>query len=170
MKEIWKDIEGYEGYQVSNFGRVKNIVTDIILTPYDTGFGYLSVRLKKKNLKVHRLVAKAFIPNPDNLPCVNHKSEIRSENYVDNLEWCDYQYNNNYGTLNKRKAETQTNGKHSKPVRQLTLDNKLVKEWPSIAEVERTLGYNHSNIVSCCNGTYGYKTAYGYKWEYKKAG
>ena len=169
--EEWRDIEGYEGlYQVSNLGRVKSIVTNKFLIPYDTGFGYLSVKIHNKNLKVHRLVAKAFIPNPDNLPCVNHKSEIRSENYVDNLEWCDYKYNNNYCTLNKRKADTQTNGKHSKPVCQLTLDNKLVKEWPSVAEVERTLGYNHSNIVSCCNGTYGFKTAYGYKWEYKKAG
>ena len=108
-KEIWKDIQGYEGmYQVSSHGRVRSFKWNrckILKTRKDKK-GYIVVTLTKhsKNYvpKVHRLVAIAFIPNPNNLPQVNHKDEDKSNNNIDNLEWCTNEYNRNYGTRNER--------------------------------------------------------------------
>lgn len=126
MQEIWKDVTGYEGlYQVSNFGNVKSCrrtivrknrsygyneypVSEKILTPVNQGNGYYRVRLQKgvdsKFKLVHRLVAEAFIPNPGNLPCVNHKDENPSNNSMNNLEWCTYYYNNHYGNSTKNRV------------------------------------------------------------------
>ena len=112
--EEWRDIEGYEGlYQISNLGRVKSFPRPTtpggILKTIKRKDGYCSIKLSKngkvKKVLVHRLVAKAFIPNTNNLPIINHKDENPLNNNVDNLEWCDYKYNNNYGTLSKRKSE-----------------------------------------------------------------
>ena len=112
--EEWRDIEGYEGlYQISSLGRVKSFPRPTtpggILKINKRKDGYCSVMLckngKTKRFLVHRLVAKAFIPNPNNLPMINHKNENPSKNIVDNLEWCDNKYNCNYGTLPKRKSE-----------------------------------------------------------------
>ena len=105
MNEIWKDIVGYEGlYQVSNLGNVKRInffKKERFVIPCSNGSGYLYVSLsknnKRKNFYIHRLVATAFIENHDNLPVINHKDENRSNNSVDNLEWCTQKYNCNYG-------------------------------------------------------------------------
>ncbi|QHJ80728.1 MAG: hypothetical protein [Bacteriophage sp.] len=101
--EIWKDIEGYDGrYMVSNYGRVKNCQRNKLMScSVKSATGYREVCLQhpifgQKNLLVHRLVAFAFIPNPDNLPCVNHIDEVRSNSHSINLEWCTYQYNNEY--------------------------------------------------------------------------
>lgn len=119
MEEIWKDIPGYEGkFQISNFGRVHRFhyirydslgrsynLPDRIMT-LEKGT-YLGVRLEGKSFRVHRLVAQVFIPNPDNLPEVNHKDENKHNNRVDNLEWCTHQYNNAYGTKGKRSSEYQ---------------------------------------------------------------
>lgn len=119
MPEIWKPVVGYEGYyEVSNYGRVKRLETRVnsnrggravrekILKQIITKYGYLTVHLcvdnKRAKKKVHRLVAEAFIPNPLNLPCVNHKNEIKTDNFVENLEWCTVEYNNNYGTHQER--------------------------------------------------------------------
>lgn len=107
--EVWKDIEGYEGlYQVSNLGRVKRIVGEgcsyeRIIAPHTNQrlrrvYVMLSKGGKRKNFTIHRLVANAFIPNPNNLPEVNHIDEDPSNNVVDNLEWCTKKYNINYGT------------------------------------------------------------------------
>ena len=103
MKEIWKPVRNYEGlYEVSNMGRVKSLNynrtgKERIMKGLDNGHGYLFVQLckdgKAKNCRINRLVAMAFIPNPDNLPEVNHKDKIRTNNRVDNLEWCTTQYN-----------------------------------------------------------------------------
>jgi len=101
MQEIWKDIEGYEGlYQVSNLGNVKSIKNNIIKKPSKLPKGYLQICLNKngklKYISIHRLVAQAFIPNPNNLPCVNHKDCNPQNNNINNLEWCTYKENNSY--------------------------------------------------------------------------
>lgn len=111
MKEIWKNIFDFIGYQVSNFGRIRSLKTYKILKQYNRGNGYMFVRLfhhgKHFNLSVHRLVAEAFISNPDNLPEVNHKDENPSNNNVTNLEWCDRKYNANYGTAIQRMLKSR---------------------------------------------------------------
>ena len=121
MKEIWKDIEGYEGrYQVSNFGNVKSLNykhtgEEKIMQSCKDKIGYLHIKLfmngKPKMYKVHRLVAQAFIPNSNNYPQVNHKDENKINNNVNNLEWCTAKYNSNFGT---RKERLRKNHKYNK--------------------------------------------------------
>ena len=127
MKETWKDIEGYEGlYQVSNLGKVKSLnynktSESKLLKLQKNSNGYTRVVLyknrKPKVCLVHRLVAQAFIPNPNNLPQINHKDEDKANNSVDNLEWCTYLYNNTYGTAIERATEKRKGYKHSKETR-----------------------------------------------------
>lgn len=181
--EIWKDIKKYEGlYQCSNLGRVRSLdrwenggygTTRLrkgkILKPLKSTNGYLRVCFLKDSkgqyYLIHRIVAETFIPNLDNLPCVNHKDEDKTNNCVDNLEWCSYQYNNNYGTRNQQVSDKLTNGKRSKAVYQYTLDGEFIREWQSMNEVQRQLGYDNSHIGKCCLGKQ--KQSYGYKWRYK---
>ena len=173
MEEIYKDIKDLEGkYQVSNFGNIlslnyRNTGRAELMSPGKRG-GYLRVNLckngKPKNFLVHRLVAETFLPNPNNLPCVNHKDQTRTNNRVDNLEWCTYEYNINYGTRNERVAKANTNGKRSKKVLQFTLDGEFVREWESTRECERN-GFDHSGVMKCCNGKL--KTHKGFRWMYK---
>ena len=170
--EVFKDIKGYDGlYQISNYGRVKSLKygKEKILKLCLGGDGYLKVQLwkkgKQKKYFVHRLVAEAFIPNQDNLPQVNHKDEVKTNNCVENLEWCTAKYNLDYNEGQKRRAEKNINGKLSKSVYQYTLNGNFIKEWSSTHEVERQLGYDDSNISRCCLGKR--PTAYGYKWKYK---
>lgn len=131
--EEWKSIPGYEDlYEVSSYGRVKSLEIsyirrngimdhkpEIILTPKNNGTGYFTVCLYKnkthKYYLIHRLVAIAFLPNPDNLPCVNHKDEDKTNNNVNNLEWCSHRYNSNYnGVLKKRSQRMKENGIYEK--------------------------------------------------------
>ena len=162
-EEIWCPIKGYEGlYEVSDQGRVKSLKfgKERILKSVRDKDGYLLVCLcknrEKKMCKIHRLVAQAFIQNPDNLQEVNHKDENKTNNYVQNLEWCDQKYNINYGTRNDR---------CSKPVLQYTKSGKFVKEWRSATDVQRNLGYFGTYISSCCNGKC--KSAYNFIWKFK---
>ena len=182
--EIWRDIKGFEGlYQVSNLGRVRTVshkvlmtdgrvytVNEKILTGDKSNNGYLAVHLwykgKSKHLYIHRLVAETFIPNPNNLPCINHKDEDKTKNCVDNLEWCSYEYNANYGTRTQRIADRQKNNKRSKRVLQYDLDGNLIREWPSLKEIWREMNYTRSIICKCCQHKPRNKTAYGYRWEY----
>ena len=166
-EEIWCPIKGYEGqYQVSDQGRVRSLKSgkERVLNPVSDKDGYLQVSLYKngeqKKCKVHRLVAQTFIPNPNNLQEVNHKDEDKTNNYVQNLEWCDVKYNINYGTRTKRQAE-----KLSNPVLQYTKYGVFVREWKSTRDVERNLGYFHSYISNCCNGKC--KSAYDFIWKFK---
>jgi hypothetical protein len=172
---------------VSNLGNVKSLertitgkngsikpVKEKIIKPYAIKKGYLVVSLykegKREKYLVHRLVAEAFIPNPDNLPFINHKNEIKTDNRAtENLEWCDSKYNMNYGTRNQRASKKMTNHpKLSKPVLQYDLEGNFIKEWYSVREVERKTGFNQSCISACCRNTNHYRTAYGYIWKYKE--
>lgn len=189
MKEIWKDIKDYEGlYQVSNLGRVKslnyrNTGKAEVMSPGKHTNGYFKVCLHKngeyKNFFIHRLVAEAFIPNPDGKPQVNHKIDtdegktinivfFNEDGSVDEekttIEWCDSEYNNNYGTHNERVVKAMTNGKQSKKVLQLTLDGELVREWPSVMECGRN-GFNYGHVAACCRGEL--KSHKGFKFMYK---
>lgn len=184
-KEIWEDIKGYEGlYQVSNLGRVKSLDRYVrsknnsialkkgkLLKTHTDKDGYLSIclyRTKCKKFQVHRLVAEAFIPNPYNLPQINHKNELKDDNRADNLEYCDCCYNINYGTRNERTGQKlRNNPKRSLPIVQIDIKtNILVAEFPSVMEAERQTGFKEQAIRNCCKGKT--KSSYGYKWKYKE--
>ena len=191
--EIWRtpiyDGEPYEGFEVSNWGRVKNLnyrntgKERLVKTSEDKG-GYFQVNLRKngeyKTCKVHRLVAQTFLPNPENKPCINHKIEgkkgkkinmviFNEDGTIDKerttIEWVTYKENNDYGTHNERVAKANTNGKKSKPVLQLSLSGELIREWPSTAECGRN-GFNRGHVAECCLGKR--KTYKGYIWKYKE--
>ena len=118
----------------------------------------------RKFFKIHRLVALAFIPNPDKLPEINHIDENKANNHVTNLEWCDRKYNINYGTVLKRTAEKLTNGKCSKKVDQFTLTGEFIRTWPSIIQIRRDLGIQ---VCACCRGKL--KQAGGFIWRYSSS-
>ena len=167
MKELWKDIKNWEGfYQVSNLGRVRSLRRGKtrILRPLRKGGGYFRVELcfngEKHNCSIHRLVATAFIPNPLNLPVINHKDENPSNNAASNLEWCTHKYNMNYGTCKARIVE-----KLSKPVVQYSLSGEFIKEWRSIKEIERQTNFIGGAISRCCNMKQ--KSSYGFVWRFK---
>lgn len=174
MQEQWKSLSKYKGLiEVSTLGRVRRLhrKSDILKPKLDKR-GYLCVHIRisklgiNKMVKIHRLVAEAFIPNPNNLPIVNHKNEIKTDNRVGNLEWCTHKYNVNYGTGLKRRAYNSRNQVHrSCPILQYSLNGEFIQEFPSFKEVQRYLGKSYSNVWNVCNGR-GI-SAYGYKWSYK---
>ena len=184
ISEIWRTAvykgEPYEDYKVSNLGKILSLNYNHtgkpdLMNPGDNGRGYLQVCLSKngedKWCLVHRLVAEAFLENPENLPEVNHKDENNKNNFVflnedgsvdkkrSNLEWKNHRDNLNHGTHNERMAKTM-----SKKVLQFSLSGELIREWDSTQECGRN-GFNQGNIVSCCNGKR--KTAHGFIWMYK---
>lgn len=177
--EVWRKIEGYPLYQVSNLGKVRSKDYEYIggksrntllkkkgrvLKQFiDGGYAYVNLsnkgRIKKS--RVHRLVAAAFLPNPYNLPVVNHKDENKLNNRVGNLEWCTPLYNTRYGTGRQRAKINR-----SYPVLQFTLDGVFIKEWTGANEAGRQLHINNSDISCAARGIY--KQAHGFKWKYKK--
>lgn len=172
-REIWKDIKGYEGlYQVSNYGRVKSLPrNNTIKQPriLKNGYshkGYCIVALSKNNnrrsYRVHRLVAQAFIPNPNNLPEVNHIDENKLNNNINNLEWCDSKYNNTYG--NRIGIASM---KCSKPVSMFDKEGKYIRTYKSCTEASKETDISMCHISSCCLNRYGRKTAGGYIWKYE---
>lgn len=186
-KEVWKDVVGYEGYyQVSNLGRVKRLsrhITDKngvtrywkgkVITQTPNPDGYLMCILSKdgkSNLYgVHRLVAKAFIPNPKQLPVVNHKDENKTNNNNHNLEWCTIAYNNSYGKrINEMKTSVgfiARHQKHRKPVEKYTVGGEFVERFTSLKEAyESSPEYSKAGIAHCCTGRL--KTYKGFKWKY----
>ncbi len=171
--EIWKYIKGFEGlYQVSNLGRVKSLeridalghrLKEKILKPRLDNRYYQVCLCKqsiKKNYRVHRLVWEAFNGQiPEGLQ-VNHINEVKTDNRLSNLNLMTAKENLNWGTRNERMAKSK-----SKPVLQFDLNDNLIKEFPSLIQVYRELGFSYGNIGYCCNGKL--KQAYGFKWRYK---
>lgn len=169
MEEIWKDVVGYEGlYKISNLGRVYSLKTGKNLKQIDNGRGYLQVGLWKNGKrfchKVHRLVAEAFIPNPNNLEEVNHKNEIKTDNRVENLEWCTHAYNTRYGSRTQKQIDKCKNGKLSMSVIQIKPNGERI-EYPSQQEAERQTGISQSNISNVLKDKR--KKAGGCRWERK---
>ena len=190
--EIWKtavyDGELYEGFEVSNLGRVKNLNyrntgKERLAKTSEDKDGYLKVNLRKngkwKKCSVHRLVAQTFLPDPENKPCINHKIEgdkgkkinmviCNEDGTIDKerttIEWVTYKENNDYGTHNERISKSMTNGKKSKPVLQLSLSGELIREWPSTMECARN-GFDHGAVCRCCLGKQ--KTHKGFRFMYK---
>ena len=158
-KEVWRDVPGYAGlYQVSNLGRVRNLVYG--LKPWKHNAGYRAVTLYSGNLKkkklVHRLVAEAFLPNPDNLPQVNHKNGDRTDNRVENLEWCTNQGN----ALHSVYTLGRDSNKPKRPVVCLTTGEK----YASVTLAAKAVGGNSQNICKCCRGER--KHHKGLAWAY----
>lgn len=207
-QEIWKDIKGHEGlYQVSNLGRVKSLgrymetvrgrrwIKERIMVPYAGRARYYSITLSKggeqKTAQIHRLVATAFVANPDNMSCVNHKDENPLNNRAENLEWCSQEYNIRYSRqwkdrqseVSKGLAELsmlrntpcpKTPGRRNKPVGAFGTDGRLVGWFISTADAVAALNLGDPNKTSasralirqCCAGRSS--TAFGYRWRYAK--
>lgn len=174
---VWKEVKGFEGlYEVSTLGKVRNSKGKIKKhgIKRTSGTCYKTVRLWKDgkyyNKYVHRLIAEAFIPNPEKLPFINHKDEDGTNNSIENLEWCTKEYNNNYGTARKRQAK-KVRGKESekrKVVYQYTLDGDFVACYPSVTHAAKELGCSTSEIAQVCIGKR--KTSRGFIWEYENCG
>lgn len=168
MKEIWKDIKGYEGiYQVSNLGRVKSLGNnktkkEKILKPA-INRGYLRITIQKDGINkkkyVHRLVAETFIPNSEKKPQVNHINCKKDDNRVCNLEWCTNGENQKHAWDNGLKINV------GRPIEQYSLDGKLIEVWDRIVDATKKYNVYHSSIVACCRGKL--KKTGGYIWKYK---
>ena len=149
-----KDVVGYEGlYAVTSCGKVWSYRNKCFLKPYTTKKGYMRVKLckdgEKKMCRIHRLVAEAYLPNPENLPQVDHIDNDKTHNYVNNLQWI----------TNRDNCRKSNN----KPILQYDLDGELIREWECAADVGRKV---KGNICDCLKGNR--KTAYGYIWKYKE--
>ena len=189
-KEIWKplfeenikkDLGKLDGvFLVSNLGRIKDGLNDKILNPsvwedYQVVTLYHNFKdinatgiseICTKTLSVHRLVASVFVPNPDNLPYVNHKDENKLNNKADNLEWCDHKYNRQYGTSSKRMVETKKKNGSIQKIHQLTLDGEYIAEYETADIATHETNVCKSSIYSCCRRFY--KQAGGYVFLFDK--
>lgn len=188
-REIWKPVKGYEGfYEVSSNGRVRSLDRTVIV--HKSGKVYRSIR-KGRMLKqwravgyyhvtlskdkkiyapfVHKLVAEAFLENPNGYHTVNHKDENKLNNSYDNLEWCTQVYNRNYGNAESKRLESfmKSNGTHNtymKSVVQCDKSGKVVKIYKPITDVEKS-GFNYTCVINCCKGKR--KSHKGFIWKYE---
>ena len=158
--EKWKPVEGFEGlYEVSSLGRVKSFWfgKERIMKPQKDKDGYLFVYLcrdgKRKFFRIHRLVAAAFLPNPEGFEQVNHKDEVKSNNCVENLEWCSAKYNMNYGTRMEKQVAAQSKAVEASKYPDF---REICLRFPSTMEAERN-GYGHGHVSCCCRGCYHYE-------------
>ena len=189
MTEIWKPVVGWENlYEVSNLGNIRTLhyKKPYLMHPTVDQKGYMRISFVAPNTKkykrygVHRVVAEAFIPNPEKLPQINHKDEDKTNNHIDNLEWCTGKYNCNYGKhndkirasrvgmklsnshiANLRKVRTEIAGK---AVIQLSQNGDVINRFNSISEASRCTGVSISSISHTCNGRS--KMGCGYVWEF----
>jgi len=177
IMEIWNDIPGYEGYyQASTYGRIKGLDYNVcektgkvrihkghILKSFKVPGGYSCISLQvngnRKHFLIHRLIALTFIPNPHNLQTVNHKDENKKNNHVENLEWMTLYENNRFGTHDIRMKSSL-----SKSIKQYALDGTFIREFESLADVHKTLGFSAASINKAANGKY--KSSNGYIWKY----
>lgn len=200
MDEIWKPIEGYEGfYEVSNIGRVKSLTREVvrkngvhlsikgsIMRPHILIVGKyfkrkyrvfcLSKSGKREFIYGHTLVARAFIPNPENKPCVDHINGTEYGDSVENLRWCTQKENLNFETARKHNSEANRGERHSrygkfgaqnptsKSVAQYTKEGEYVQTFGGIREAERKTGIDNRGICACCKGKH--RSAGGYVWRY----
>lgn len=187
--EVWKDIPGFEGkFKANTNGNIWDILNNRWVPyvfrsftgygKYHSGTGYLCCSIKGKLFNVHKLIAQTFLPNPNNLPCVNHKNENPSDNRVENLEWCTHQYNSNYGTLPERRKEWGR--QKAKTIAMIDDDGNIIKTFEAISDASKYLkglgaNVNVHNISAVLNkipnkgqdGVYRLrKKAGGYHWEF----
>lgn len=195
MEEVWKDIPGYESrYQASTLGRIRSVDRIVyksnntselyrgkVLKLFSSTGGYLYVTIADKvnhftPKRVHRLIALTFIPNPNNLPEINHIDENKTNNCVNNLEWCSRKYNHHYGHGIENAAKGRRNSPNlSKEVNQYDLDGNYLRSFPSAAEAARYLGLNVKvsacRIGQCCRELFKTgNSAYGYLWKFTTSG
>ena len=171
--EEFRELDSY--YLVSNKGRIKSKRSNKILrTHFDSkrkGYEYITLNYDgvKKSYQVHRLVAKLFLPNPHNYPCINHKDENPSNNCVENLEWCTYSYNLSYGSKTQRELNTKRENNTMnapKKVIQKSREGIFIREFPSANDAAKTLNLGVSHIIDCCNGKI-HKDSKGYLYKTK---
>ena len=154
--EEWRDVKGYENlYQVSRKGKVRSSHKGYweVLTSVVNRHGYNQYLFhkdgKRKNMRGNRLVAEAYIPNPDNLPFLNHKDENPANDCVDNLEWCTCEYNNNYGTLPERRSKFNPK---NRPVCMFDVDGTFIREFYNVNDAAKYIGGNHPCVSRACSG------------------
>lgn len=171
MKEKWKFIKGYEDlYEVSNFGRIRN--RKFVMKVYTDKAGYIYVALSKnkvsKKYKVHRLVAGAFIRPPKLKEQVNHKSGVKCDNYVTNLEWVSAKENQVHAYKNglKHGKKGIENPSWIAKINQLNTEGKIIKTWDSLRQIMRETGFDKSAIARNIRGDRNYSHAYGFKWSW----
>lgn len=177
MRELWKSIKNYEGlYEISNYGHIRSLDryvidkgkksfrkgTNISICKNEHGYKYVTLYKdgKQKHKYLHRLVAEAFIDNPNNYPEVNHLDFDKSNNYVTNLEWCSKRCNMNHAHINGKLSNKQNNI----PIIKIGLDGTVLEKYPSFVIAAESVKGIPQNISQCCN----HKTmsVYGYYWEY----
>ena len=161
---MWVKIAEHPNYSVSNDGNVRNDRTGRILTPVKTKNGYLRVGLDKKLCRIHRLVAKNFLENPNGLQQINHIDGNKENNKAENLEWCTASQNIIHAQKTGLKKINYEGIKNPKSVIQMSRDGNMIRIFESTMDVQRELGFDASNISKACRNVQ--KSSYGYKWQY----